>query len=69
MSFVLGDEIKVRGENRIRNILNGKTTGLAVYGLWLFVAVFDGLSLSGATCSCLCSIVADWLQTICSFSI
>ena len=57
--FVLGDEIKVRGENRIRNLWNGKTIGLAVYGLWLFVAIFGGLSLSGAACGCLCLIMAD----------
>ena len=76
--FVLGDEIEVHGENRIRNLSNWKTVGQAVYGLWLFVAVFGGLSLSGAACDCLCLIVADcgcvwlcgglpWLQTLCSF--
>ena len=31
--LVLGDEIKVHGENRIRNLSNGKTIGQAVYGL------------------------------------
>ena len=56
--FVLGDEIKVHGENRIRNLSKGKTIGQAVYGLWLFVAAFGGLSLSAAACGCMCLILA-----------
>ena len=31
--FVLGNETKVHGETRIRNVSNGKTIGQAVYGL------------------------------------
>ena len=57
--FVLGDEIQQYGENHIFNSSNEKTIGQAVYGLWLCVAVFGGLSLSGAACDCLCLIMAD----------
>ena len=57
--FVLGDEIEVHGENRIRNLSNGTTIGQAAYGLWLSVAVFGSLSLSGAACGCLCLTMAD----------
>ena len=41
--FVLGNETKVHGETRIRNVSNGKTIRQAIYNLYLFVAVFGGL--------------------------
>ena len=68
--FVLGDVIEVHAENRIRNLSNRKTTRQAVWGLWLSVAVFGGMSLSGgclwlsvAACDCLdaCACGGLWL--------
>ena len=68
--FVLGDVIEVHAENRIRNLSKRKTTRQAVWGLWLSVAVFGGMSLSGgclwlsvAACDCLdaCACGGLWL--------
>ena len=57
--FVLGDEIEVHGEKRIRNLSDGTTVGQAVCSLWLSVAVVGDLSLADAACGCLCFIMAD----------
>ena len=58
--FVLGDVIEVHGANRVRNLSNRKTITQAVYGLWLYVAVFGGMELLVVACGglwlfgCLC---------------
>ena len=62
--FVLGDVIEVHAENRIRNLSNRKTTRQAVWGLWLSVAVFGGMSLSGAACGCLWRPVTVWMLVL-----
>ena len=48
--FILGDVIEVHGANRVRNLSNRKTIRQAIYGLWLYVAVFGGMELLVVAC-------------------